>query len=429
MTSSQTQKAADTDLNPLKCVEQGVWVPIPREPSSGPLMLRLKDIDPDESAAVKRRGLMTFHMTGCTGHFGYPVPQARVAAAMSRQIAEPHCFGGSKRAVAPSFFYHLGDIVYKDEDRSDVDRADQQKLFNEHFYTPYSGYGRNIFAIAGNHDGKDSKHPEKSAIRHFLKNFCDSSRNPSPDDPGTGRRTMIQPYPYWLLKTPLAYFVGLYANDINAGQLDDPAGKERPQYDWLVQTLKAIRKAKDGRTVFVAVHYPPYSAAANFRQRGDPNRGPTRWDRKLRPLAMILEKAYQESKQYPDAVFSAHAHHYQRITYTAAGGRQIPFLIVGSGGHSPIESLACSCAGEPGPAPTIPCDTVQPKGMRLTGGASALLAAYNDQDFGFMRLTLDMKKKRLIGEFFAAFGESHDSGNLPQLCDSFRLDLREHLMK
>lgn len=67
--------------------------------------------------------------------------------------------------------------------------------------------------------------------------------------------------------------------------------------------------------------------------------------------------------------------------------------------------------------------------MRLTDGASALLAAYNDQDFGFMRLTLDMKKKRLIGEFFAAFGESHDSGSLPQLCDSFRLDLREHLMK
>jgi hypothetical protein len=392
-------------------------------------MLRLKDVDPDESAAVKRRGVMTFHMTGCTGHFGRPVPQAKVAAAMARQIAEPHCFGGTKHAVAPSFFYHLGDIVYKDEDKTDQERANQQKLFNEHFYTPYGDYNRNIFAIAGNHDGKDSKHPEKSAIRHFLLNFCDSARTPSPDDLVSGRLTMMQPYPYWLLKTPLAYFVGLYANDINAGQLDDPGGEKRPQYDWLVQTLRAIRSAKDARAVFLVVHYPPFSAATNFRQRGDPNLGPTRWVRKLQPLGMILAEAFQESGQYPDAVFSAHAHLYQRITYTQAGGRQIPHLIVGSGGHAPIESLASSCEGEPGSAPTTPCETVLPKGLKLPDGANAQLVAYNNLDFGFLRLTLDSRKKHLIGEFFAAFSESRDSAGLPELCDSFCLDLEEHQMR
>jgi hypothetical protein len=392
-------------------------------------MLRLKDVDADESAAVKRRGVMTFHLTGCTGHFGRPVPQAKVAAAMARQIDEPYCFGGTKHAVAPSFFYHLGDIVYKDEDKTDEERANQQKLYNEHFYTPYSGYGRNIFAIAGNHDGKDSKHLEKSAIRHFLRNFCDSARNPSPDDQSSGRLTMIEPYPYWLLRTPLAYFVGLYANDINAGQLDDPTADARPQYDWLVQTLKAIRKEKDGRPVFVAVHYPPYSAAANFPQRGDPNLGPTRWGKKLRPLAAILEEAYEESGQYPDAVFSAHAHLYQRITYTHDGGRQIPYLIVGSGGHAPIESLAHSCEGEPGVAPATPCETVLPDGLTLPTGAQALLMAYNHLDFGFLRLTLDAGKKHLMGEFFAAFSESRDSARLPKLSDSFCLDLREHRVK
>jgi hypothetical protein len=392
-------------------------------------MLRLKDVDPDESAAVKRSGVMTFHMTGCSGHFGHPLPQAKVAAAMAQQIAEPHCIGGTKHAVAPSFFYHLGDIVYKDEDKTEEERSDQQKLYNEHFYTPYARYERNIFAIAGNHDGKDSKHPEKSAIRHFLRNFCDSARNPSPDDQASGRLTMIQPYPYWVLKTPLAYFVGLYTNDINAGQLDDPAGEGRPQYDWLVQTLRAIRKAKDSRAVFVAVHYPPFSAAANFLQRGDPNLGPTRWKRKLRPLGMIVEEAFQESGQYPDAVFSAHAHLYQRITYTQAGGRQIPYLIVGSGGHAPIESLACSCDGEPGPAPTTPCAIVLPKGLTLPKGTGAQLVAYNNLDFGFLRLTLDMNKKRLIGEFFAAFSEFRDPARLPELYDSFCLDLEEHRVK
>jgi hypothetical protein len=431
MTRHRTDDELRSDLGLPKCVELGVWVPIPREPPAGPLLLRLKDVDPDESAAVKRRGVMTFHMTGCTGHFGRPVQQAKVAAAMARQIADPRCFGGTKHAVAPSFFYHLGDIVYKDKDKTDRERADQQKLYDEHFYTPYAGYGRSIFAIAGNHDGKDSPHPEKSAIRHFLKNFCDSARNASPDDPATGRLTMVQPYPYWLLKTPLAYLVGLYANDVNAGQLDDPLGEGRPQYDWLVQALRAIREAEDGRAVFLAVHYPPYSAATNFRQRGDPNRGPTRWGRKLRPLAMILEEAFQESGQFPDAVFSAHAHQYQRITYTQPGGRQIPYLIVGSGGHSPIENLARSCdeEPEPGPAPTTPCATVLPEGLSLSEGASAQLVAYNHLDFGFLRLTLDAGKKRLLGEFFAAYSESRDPAGLPELNDSFSLDLEEHRVK
>jgi hypothetical protein len=404
-------------------------VPIPQDPPPGPLLLRLKDVGPDESAAVKRRGVMTFHMTGCSGHFGRPVPQAKVAAAMARQVAEPHCFGGTRHAVPPSFFYQLGDIVYKDEDKSDEERADQQKLYHEHFYAPYSGYGRHIFAIAGNHDGKDSTHPEKSAIRHFLLNFCDSARRPSPDDWAGGRLTMTQPYPYWQLKTPLAYFVGLYTNDINAGQLDNPAGEGRPQYDWLVRALRAIRKAKDGRAVFVAVHYPPFSAAADFRERGDPNLGPTRWGRKVRPLGMILEEAYQESGQYPDAVFSAHAHLYQRITYTQAGGREIPYLIVGSGGHGPIESLACACDGEAGLAPATPCDVVLPEGLTLPEGASARLVAYDHLDFGFLRLTLDLGKQRLIGEYFAAYSESRDPAILPEPYDSFCLDLATHRVK
>ena len=56
---------------------------------------------------------------------------------------------------------------------------------------------------------------------------------------------MIQPYPYWVFKTPLAYFVCLYANDVNGGQLDDPESDATPQFNWLVDTLKAIRKEDD----------------------------------------------------------------------------------------------------------------------------------------------------------------------------------------
>jgi hypothetical protein len=388
-------------------------------------------VDAAESRSVKERGVMSFHLTGCTGHFTDHVPETAVAQAMTKQVADPHCYGGSAGAVPASFFFHLGDLVYKDEDKTDAERANQQKLYNEHFYAPYASYPRNIFAIAGNHDGKDSRHPEKSAIRHFLKNFCDSQRTISPDNQTSGRATMVQPYPYWLFQTPLAYVIGLYANDINGGQLDDPEAKEKEQrqYDWLVATLKALRKNADGRVLCVAVHYPPYSAAANFLQRGDPNLGPTPRPHRLQPLGMILQQAFQQSKQYPDVVFSAHAHHYQRITYTHADGRQVPYLIVGCGGHAPIENLGHDCAGNLGTPPVPLADVVLPPGLTLPAGDRARLAASNDQDFGFVRVTIDSKRKTLTGEFFAAYSEVRDPAGLPALSDSFTLDLQTHRLK
>jgi hypothetical protein len=410
------------------CVEHGVWTPVPRERPPGALRMRLKDVDADESSAIKQRGCMSFHVAGCTGQFDSHVPQEAVARAMVKQASAPHCFGGQPSAVASSFFYHLGDIVYKDEDKTDAERADQQKLYNEHFFTPYADYPRNIFAIAGNHDGKDSKHPEKSAIRHFLKNFCDSERTTSPDNLAGGRATMVQPYPYWLLQTPLAYVIGLYTNDVNGGQLDDPAGDDGPQYDWLVDTLQAIRKEEDGRAVLLAVHYPPYSAAANFRERGDPNLGPTPRPRPLQPLAALLRRAFRDGKQYPDAILSAHAHHYQRLTYTCADTRQIPCLIVGCGGHGPVEGLTVTCDKKEGPTPELPCAAVLPPGLALPPGDRARLVAYNDRDFGFLRLTLDQNKHLLVGDFFTCYREGGDPAARPALADFFTLDLRAHAL-
>jgi Calcineurin-like phosphoesterase len=411
------------------CVEDGVWTAIPQKAPANSLKLQFKEVDSEEAESIKRRSVMSFHLIGCSGHFGHPIPQSKVAAAMARQIDDPNAFGGSKRAPAPSFCYHLGDIVYKDDDKSDPARNDQQALYNEHFYVPYAGYARSIFAIAGNHDGKDAKIFEKSAIQHFLHNFCNTDRVRSPDDQLNSRPTMIQPYPYWLLKTPLAYVIGLYTNDINGGQLDDPMSQKTPQYAWLVKTLKSIREAKNGRALFLALHYPPFSAAANFKERGDPNLGPTDKPKPLVPLAKILENAYIEADFHPDVVISAHAHHYQRITYTCADGRQIPHLIVGCGGHAPIESLATSCNGIQGIAPMTPSNVVFPNGYNLPPGAHAELAFYNHLDFGFVRITVDRRRKKLTGEFFAAFSEARDPALLPQLQDSFCLDLGKHRLK
>lgn len=238
---------------------------------------------------------------------------------------------------------------------------------------------------------------------------------------------MTQPYPYWLLDTPLAYFVGLYSNVNNAGQLDDPAGGAQPQYDWLVQTLKDIKAAGDGKAVFLVVHYPPYSAAVNFLQRGDPNLGPTPRpeQKRLEPLGMLLQRAFREAGQYPDGVLSAHAHLYQRLTYTCGDGRQIPFLVVGCGGHAPVERLArpCEKGQDAGPLASHP-EVVFPPGLSLPPGDRVELAAFNDQDFGFVRITLDAGKRSLTGEFFTQKSSPRTAPSSP--ADSFVLDLKTH---
>jgi acid phosphatase type 7 len=412
------------------CVEHGIWTPIPADPPSDARSLTLREIDPDESHTVKQRGVMTFHTVGCSGDFKDHVPGLQVAKAMAAQISDPRAGGGSSAAVAASFLFHLGDLVYKDEDPSDPDGKDQALMYNSEFYAQYTTYGRNIFAIAGNHDSKSSDRKKKSAIVHFLQNFCGSKREASPDNRTDKRLTMIQPYPYWLFETSVAYFVGLYTNDINGGQLDDPMGTANLQYQWLVKTLKKIKDAANGKVVFLALHYPPYSGAADFAERGDPNLGPTPRQAPpagvLQPLGNILQQAFHKSGQYPDVVLSAHAHLYQRIIYTYANGRQIPYLIAGSGGHAPVEKLSKTCSGGTIILPHVPFDVVLPRGATLPKGDSAKVVAYNDKEFGLVRLTVDINEKTVIGEFFAAYAPSNPGAALPALSDSFTLRLQKH---
>lgn len=421
------KKAAIEALNYPECVEHGCWAPIPGALPEGRLMLKLKDVDAHLSSRIKDDKVMSFHLTGCTGHYGNHAPAQAVAKAMAAQAADARAGGGSEAAKATAFFLHLGDIIYKDTDAQNPERADMQKLFNEQFYATYNDYPREIFAIAGNHDGKIKDKLGKSAIDHFMMNFCASDRHISNDNlNGSWRKTMIQPYPYWLFRTPLAYFVCLYTNDVNGGQLDDPESDKTPQFDWLVDTLKLIGKENDSRAIFLAIHYPPFSGAGNFTERGNPNLGPTPHARVLKPLAKILQEAFEASALYPDAVFSAHAHHYQRLTYSCSDGRQIPYLIVGSGGHAPVEILAERCDGSIGTPPQLPVHSVAPPGFAFPAGEGAQMVSCNDKEHGFLRMTLDLRRRTLIGEYFAAYGAAAGSTRLPALRDSFTLDLGRH---
>lgn len=410
-----------------------MWTPVPRDlpPGGGGLELHYKDIDSADHDRIVQFGRVTFHMVGCSGDASDHRPQQIVAGGMEAQARDR----GSDSSAAPaSFLYHLGDIIYTpgattgvapietDEDTPIAEAADRGQLYNDQFYAPYSGYSRPIFAIAGNHDGKSSPHFHKSAVGHFLTNFCAASRGPSADNSTDGRGAMTQPFIYWRFDTPFVDFIGLYSNISNGGILDDPVRPEQgPQYQWLVNQLRKIRTKSVARTqhkaMVLAVHYPPYSGATNFFQRGDPTLGPTQAQR-AKPLAEVLQKAFAESGLRPDLIVSAHAHLYQRLTYRYADGWELPCLVAGSGGHAPVESLFGACDGTIGQTSVVPFDAVLPAGLPLPDGDSARVVAFNDQSFGFLRFTID--DNRIVGEFFTA---------TPQAVtrfDTFALDMSTH---
>lgn len=352
--------------------------------------------------------------------------------ALAEQANNPAIYGGYGSADLPSFLFHLGDIVYKPDPENDsLVIADQHKLYNAQFYKQYAAYKPEIFSIPGNHDSKCSKDADQSAIDHYLINFCDSKRQISPDNvKERKRKTMIQPYPYWMLETPIAYIVGLDTNDLNGGLLDDPEQNEEPQFTWLLRRFQEIKKAENGKRLVVAVHYPPYSGAANFTQRGDPNLGPTPRRNSIarlsRPLAVTLQQTYQQTGLYPDLVISAHAHLYQRISYTYTGGFQIPHLICGASGHWPIENIAEQTDSSIGKKPIPPFPTVLPRGLILPPGDSAVVESFNDTDFGFLRITIDLIQNVIAGEFFTVDVKGNAS---PKRFDSFELDLQSHKLR
>ena len=329
-----------------------------------------------------------------------------------------------------SFFYHLGDIIYiekgSDATADGSEGGDTPSLWNSQFYAPYTNYPKRIVSIPGNHDGKSTP------ITNYLEAFCaDVSKWPVPWTGNTTdqRPAMIQPYVYWRLHTPFAYIVGLYSNVVNGGMLDDPTANpdftSGPQYQWLVGELKAVAAANSQnspkRAVLLAIHYPPYSGASNFNVRGDPSQSPTPNASNAPYLAVALQQAFAASGQRPDAIFSAHAHLFQRITYAFNDGTVMPCLVAGCGGHSPLEDLAKMCSGESSAKPGVPFPAVTPGSFQLPAGDSAQVEYYQDNnsdhsEFGFLKVTIEVRT--LMCEFIGA--TSHKT------LDEFKLDLDSH---
>ena len=460
--------SAMTTKTGASCVETGTFTDLPVPPPAN-MALDYAVVNSAMNQQIIGAGRMTFQVTGCAGDPNNPAQGQCVGEGMASQIASPPA-----GAAVPAFFYNLGDVAYKHGDPTNNSDAvvDLSALWNSQFYNQYRSYrypanGANpavpapIFAVAGNHDAKTSSHSAKDEIGHFLTNMCGTAGTLSPDNQTQdGRTEMSQPYPYWLLETPLATIVGLHTNDTNGGILDDPHTYHDPytgpQFTWLVSQLSRAKQQNSAggepyKAVLLMLHYPPFSGTANFAQRGDPTLGPTQGAKHAVPLGTVLQEAYRRSKQIPDAVFSAHAHLYQRLTYTynAAGPTQeVPYLVVGIGGHAPSESLLKSCSGgSPVSPPVMPMNlfasnpSVVPAGLTIPDSNTVFLKAYCDASnapsatelpYGFLAVTIAAatfgSNATLTGSFYTMQYSGSGITSIPTLRDSFTLDLKTHLL-
>ena len=285
----------------------GVPEPVPG-PRGGqyPTMTLASVIGPDAVKAIQKAGSIVIHMAGDTG-----APEASklpnemsVAELMEKDFQGP-------AAAQPSFFYHLGDVVYY---------FGEQAYYYSQFYKPYQKYPRPIFAIPGNHDGITYSSTMQS-LAPFVSAFVNAAPSHWEGAGGISRTTMTQPGVYFTLDAPFVSIIGLYTNCSESyGYLDQQ--QTLFLYNELVR-LKPMRESGQIAAVLLAVHHPPMSYSPS-----KPSSQALRND---------IDQACTQADFWPDAVFSGHAHVYQRMTRTVAAdgaNRDIPHLVCGAGGYT-----------------------------------------------------------------------------------------------
>jgi hypothetical protein len=274
-------------------------------------------------------GPLRFHCVGDTGGHRDPEPQRRVAAAMVAELAEP---------TPARFFYHLGDVVYP---------HGEAEHYRAQFEQAYADYRAPIFAVPGNHDAESEVLQGELALAPFLAHFCSTTTQAH----GAGaavRPPVMQPHVHWTLVHDWIRIIGLWANVPEGGQFASS------QLDWLSGELS---DAPPESTVIVALHQPVFSADVTHGSN--------------LALLDVLDDCAARAGRGPDAVFSGHAHVYQRFT-RSHGGRRIPFIVAGAGGYPELHALARGIGALP---------------HRFRGVPDVALDAYEDRAHGFMTLT------------------------------------------
>ena len=299
-------------------------------------------------ASITAAGQIVFHSVGDTGSVTGPQTQSLVADKMVTDFDEDN------PADAPSFFYHLGDVVYY---------FGEATYYYDQFYEPYRDYPAPILAIPGNHDGVVYASDTAQSLDAFTANFCASSPIQSPDAGGLVRTAMIQPAVYFTFEAPFVRILGLYSNVLeDPGVISGQPGTASPntildsrQVDFLTAALTRIKTENFTGAVIIAVHHPPFTGGSEHGGS---------------PLMLAdIDSACTAAGVWPHAVFSGHAHNYQRYTRTV-NGLQIPYIVAGCGGHNPLSAMRTTLR------------TPFPIDSTLT------LNSYDATDFGYLRVTV-----------------------------------------
>jgi len=331
-----------------------LFKPLPRPMGVYPYRLDVRNVIGEVTWFLRER--MSFHMVGDTGSARQSAFQHLVASALAQQAKE-----GVSASEKPAFLFHLGDIVYNHGEAHE---------YPKQFLGPYEDYPSPIFAIAGNHDGDINPSSELvyQSLDAFMDVFCDTYPRKILFGRGSGRPSMVQPHVYWTLITPLARFIGLYANVTKHGVI------AADQREWFIEELRHADLHRPDQAIVVCVHHAPYSA--------DTNHGSS--------LAMIafLEDAFQAAEVKPDIVFSGHVHNYQRFSKHYDDGTVVPYVVAGAGGYADLHAVA-----SPG---DFRVEDTHPalQGVRLEN--------YCDDHFGFLQIGVEKMETglQLVGNYY-----------------------------
>jgi len=341
--------------NPLyKLVQKNLLQAIPPPIAGSNLTMTLESAlgSPGAAAvaAIQKSEQIVFHSVGDTGSVSGPETQSLVADKMVQDFADP------TPADRPTFCFHLGDVVYS---------FGESKYYYDQFYEPYRSYPAPIFAAAGNHDGLVYSGEGVPSLQAFLRNFVSPQPVMTPESGGLIRTSMTQPAVYFALDAPFVTIIGLYSNVLeDPGVISSEGSKTSPvgdqQLAFLVTALQAA-KAKGGATI-VVTHHPPYS--------GGTSHGGS-------PLMLAdIDAACTKANYWPHAHLSGHAHNYQRFTRTV-NKFDIPYVVCGNGGHSPLAAIAGT--------PRTP----------VTVSSTVILENYDATDYGYLRIVVNPTQLRI----------------------------------
>lgn len=330
---------------------------------------------PATVSAIQKAGQIVFHCAGDTGATRGPATENEV---VDKLLSD---FTGEAPAAIPQFFYNLGDIVYS---------FGEHKYYYDQFYDAYRNYPRPIFAIPGNHDGIVLPPPAgtgnaSDSLSAFLSNFCAPTFAHSADAVGISRTTMIQPGVYYTFEAPLVRILGVYSNMLeNPGAISSTknpiTGKPTfpqlsdVQLEYLTAALTRVKTDKFAGAVLIAAHHPPYTFGKHTGS-----------------LVMLkeIDACCAATGIWPHAILSGHSHNYQRYTRALPVGkttRQIPFLVIGNGGHGLTTLSSGTTLRTPQPMPIF----AQPE-----RNDTVTFESYDDKNYGYTRILITATQLRI----------------------------------